>query len=104
MLTGGNNQGKGYIFLIEMKSQDTKGVTLKYRSTKIFLQFLASTLEKFYDNSVLDNFEVRSILFDRKPTSKGKEVKPRKPDDEIFYHQGFGKITKNETWINKFIK
>jgi len=94
---------KNYIFLIEMESNDNKGVTLKFKSSRIFIDYLKSVFEHYYEDVSIEDFEIRSILFNKK-VNKGKPVKVETPHDETFYHQGFANVSDNETRIEQFIK
>ena len=94
--------GKKYIFLVELKSNERKGFIYKFKSSKLFIKYLALYLSEYYKIDISD-FEFRSILFDRKVNTR-KTVVVDYQNDEKFYHQGFNKPTNNEADIRNFIK
>lgn len=95
-----NNQN--YIFLVEMKSDDSEGVAEKIKSTEAFLAFLEVILQNHYKIQIIDNVKIRNILFDRK-VNKGKPIGEISKKGVDFLHQGFDKQDNNEAWIRNFI-
>jgi hypothetical protein len=89
------------IFLIELKSNTRSGVTHKFKSSKLFLNFLKDYLNVYHNNQELDDYEVVSIVFDR-IVNKGKpQITSVHGVD--FYHQGFNKQNGNEADIRNFL-
>jgi len=82
---------RDYIFLIEMKSKDTKGVSQKFKSSKAFISFLFTIFEEHYGVDVRENTKICCILFDRR-VQKGRP----QTNDAGYRRYGFD-ATDNET-------
>jgi len=95
-----NNQN--YVFLVEMKSDDSEGIIEKIRSTEAFLAFINTILRNHYKIQLIGNVHIKKILFDRK-VNKGKSINVVSKRDINFFHQGFDKQDNNEAWIRNFI-
>ncbi len=68
-------EDKWYIFICEMKSDKPKytEVIAKYKNTKLFVHFILSLLEEYYDYP--QKPEIKYVLFD---TKKGSNKTPTK--------------------------
>jgi len=86
-----------YIFLIELKSNESGGVEKKFKSSKAFLSFLFRIFKEHYDLDIQEDVRISSIRFGRNLNDGRPEI-----NDKGYYNQGFAK-TDNETWIRNFI-
>lgn len=73
-----------YIFLCELKSKkpNIQDCIIKYRNSELFVRYLVSILERFYDVNL--KFQYRFILFDTKKRTTKTLTKIQKIQPTIF--------------------
>jgi len=85
-------EGKGYIFICELKSFDLKknDVISKIKSSNIFLDYINAILKTFYEESDFEFFKRKNVLFHRqklrKTGSRPKQmIEPEFKENTSFY-------------------
>jgi len=73
-----------YIFSIELKSNQTSEISMKFRNSQIFVGLVNGILKVHFN--IEEGFEPINILFDRKIANKA--ITKRKPKDVEYFHQG----------------
>ncbi len=80
---------KNCIFLIELKSNKTSGISQKFKNGYAFIEYLRKIFMSYY-NVDIKGFNIISVLFDRKVSSRSKPSE-RELSGIRFFHKGFGK-------------
>lgn len=79
-------KGAGYVLICEIKSQvpHKSDYIQQFRNTTVFIEFIAAILNEFYGVSLMDNFQIKYILFDKKKqfgatsTDRTQRIQPQK--------------------------
>jgi hypothetical protein len=79
-------KGAGYVFICELKSQvpHKSDYIQQFRNTTVFIEFIAAILNEFYGVNLMDHFQIKYILFDKKKkfgatsTDRTQKIHPQK--------------------------